>query len=135
MALGFLVLGALVGVLITLPGCSAFRGACADAVPTLSQGQSLVADAALALQDAEDAVQTLPPADRAKALDAIAKARTSLRAAAATLAAASTACSSPSLGEVFAAFAEAWTYVRPFVALLGGTGAASVREPIAAGRL
>lgn len=120
---------AMVGAL-SLSGCAAFESACESALPVVSEAQSLSVDAQVALDSAEQAIAQLPPAARVEAARYLESARAALRASAATLALASTACSKPDLREVFEGFVDAWAMVRAFVGTLGGAGTPAVPDPI-----
>lgn len=130
--IAFLFLVAVIAMVAT-PACSAFNSACADAMPVLNNGQALLSDAQLALAEAETAIQQLPEQERSKAQGYIDAARAGLRASASGLAAASTACSQPTVTEVFDEFIQVWASIRGFLSIFGGAGAASVRDPIVYG--
>lgn len=111
-------------------GCSAFSSACAKALPVLTAAEAYMADAQVSLDQAEQVVEAMPEGKvRDAAFVALADARAALRVAASQAALASTACSQPDLPTLFKAFAIAWDALKPFLALLGGTGASSVADP------
>jgi len=125
----------LVALACVCTSCSMFNSACADALPYLTAGQALEDDAQSARDQAADIVTQIANPDlRAKAIAALAVVDSSLRAAAASMHAASTACSKPDVTAVFADFVAAWRALQPFIALLGGPSAGSqVADPIVVG--
>ena len=99
-------------------GCSWLRGACADVLPLISQGQSFAADAAQALEQAEKFIDMMPLGDinRTKLIEAVEKAHIALRAAASALASTADACVKPDVVSIFQAFIDAWQIIRVIVA-------------------
>jgi len=97
--------------------CSWLRGACADVLPTITQGQAFASEAAQALQQAEKFIESMPVADleRAKLVDAVDRGHNALRAAAAALASTADACRKPELTAVFRTFIDAWEIIRSIV--------------------
>lgn len=94
--------------LVASAGC--VKDACVKAVPVLSQGQGIVGDATLAVDQAQRYLDGLDvPADvKAKIQLALDSSRAGLRAGAILLAGASKACESPDLAGAFGAFVESW---------------------------
>lgn len=113
-------------------GCSAFESACTKALPAITQGQALVADAQLAVDEARAYCTDLGTRadDCAKA---VAGAELALHIAAQSLVLSSQACEARDVSSVFRAFKTAWELVRPFLSLLGGTGGQAVADPIVVG--
>lgn len=127
-----LLAGLVLGASLTMaPGCSVFQSACSKALPTLVAAQSYSYEAQGALDAARKAIESssLSDAAKANAFSAIDKAQAGLQAASKTLAAASTTCSQPDIGQVFEAFVLAWDSVREFLALVGDGGVAPVADP------
>lgn len=107
--------------------------ACAKALPVLSESQSLATDAAIALESASDAIDksSLPTDQKYKAQAQIENARIALQAASSVLTAASNACTAPNVSTIFRDFLTAWAAIRPFLAIIGGTGGgATVQDPM-----
>jgi hypothetical protein len=90
-------------------GC--VKDICVKAVPVLSQGNAIVSDATVAVDQAAAYVAELKdvPADAKAKIDAaLAAAREGLRAGSILLAGASKACESPDVVSAFSAFVESW---------------------------
>jgi hypothetical protein len=125
----------LVVLTLSLSSCRLFKSACDSALPALTQATILSGEALVAIDQVRGYAQSLPANDpiRGKLTEAVAKAETALRAANATLAASSSACSQPDLKVIFAGFVQAWDAIKPLIALFGtpvaGVSAQRVPDP------
>jgi len=72
------------------------------------------------MDQAEAAIETMPPSIQEKAMDALNIARMSLRAAASTLVLATNACDKPDIPTIFASFIDAWKAIRGFIDVFAG---------------
>lgn len=119
MAWGFAtVLLMLLPVVAAESGCSWIRGACAAALPTISEVQAYTRDASLAVDQAQAALDRVPmaPEQKAKVAEVIDKARLTLRAAERALVAASNSCSKLTPLDVLKEFVSAWTLIEGLLA-------------------
>lgn len=98
---------------------------CNDAVPVLNTRQALLSDAQLAVEQAERLVPILPFDVQETGRKLIATARESLRTASSVLALASTACSQPTVTEVFDEFIKVWARIRELIATVTSRTGAS----------
>ena len=106
---------------------------CAKALPVLSQANSLSTDASIALEAASDAIDKsdLPADQKYKAQVQVENARIALQAASAALTLVDKECREPNISTIFRDFMTAWAAIRPFLALIGGTGGgATVQDPM-----
>lgn len=116
-------------VMLVAFGCSGCVGcvdtACLVAMPVITTGQAYAQDAQIALDQAAAAIAAMPltNAQKQQADYAIDKARVSLRVAQQLLAAASSACTSQDLFEVFKGFIRAWNELEPLLQKPGALGA------------
>lgn len=107
----------LIVILSCMCGCSAIRGACATALPTITASQSYASDARSQL-------------DQVKALEikgtesALAECEQALSAVDASLVAASSACSEADPVTVFVDFIIAWDKLEPLITQLAMVGLA-----------
>lgn len=126
-------LAILVTVMLMAAGCvGGMNDACIKIVPVVAQGNGLINEAQDALIQADVAVRLITDtAHRAKAMEAVAEARSSLRVAEAMLNSASEACSQPDLKGIFRVFADAWEVVRTYLSTFGGSGVQNVDDPSA----
>lgn len=120
---------------ISLPSCALFRDACTQTAAARSTATALIADAQLAIDQAEVIVARIIPAGiRHEAFVALDAARAALRSSAEALAGVGDACTSFDVAKIFKAFKEAWLMLEPFLVLFGGESASSVRVPLAVTR-
>lgn len=115
------------------PGCvGGIKNMCVKHAPTISQGTVLVTNAQTALIQAETAIRRIADlTTRERALKALEDARKGLRVAEEMLHVASEACRAADVPAVIQVLADAWKVVRPFLGTQGGTGTASVADPMA----
>lgn len=120
-------------ITVAVPGCvGSVNEACLKIMPVVTQGNIMINEAQDALLQAEVAVSLIKDeATRAKAMKAVAEARSALRVAESMLQSASEACTQPDLKGIFKVFADAWEIIRPFLSTLGGSGAPEVKDPMA----
>jgi len=111
-------------------GCAALSNTCSAALPHITAASALLADAQEALRSAEAVISTMPPSVRTAAHDALVAARAGLRAAADSVYAASTACTTPDIPKIFAAFVHAWQSIRNFIEAFSGVDVATAGDPL-----
>ena len=107
--------------------------ACLKALPVITQGNILINEAQTALSQAEAFVSMIPSENRVAAEQALERAKSALRVSESMLHAASEACRAPDLPAIFKVFSEAWEVLRGFMGTFGGSGVATVQDPIAYG--
>ena len=117
--LKFLTMGMIAAAIV--PGCSWLRGACAEAVPVLSQIQSYGTDAEAAIDEAAALAAILPvdTAMKAKILSAITTCQEAVRTGMALLSTAASACSQPDVTTIFADLITAWNALEPLLVTTG----------------
>lgn len=125
-----LVACSLVAAISCLPGCAGgLSEMCAKALPVMTKSNSLATDASIALENAADVITrstSLSPDQKAEAQVKIETARVALQAASSALALVKDTCQAQDVASIFKDFLAAWATIRPFLALLGNTGAGGV---------
>ncbi len=102
------------------PACT---NPCVITMQVVDQGEALVPEAQNQLTQAAAVINALPDgAAKKTAVDAITKAAKGLHAAKETLKHARAICAAPNLAEVFRAFADGWTALKPYIGNTGGAG-------------
>jgi len=120
-----------IGVLaLSVP--TACNDVCAKTAASRMTANVLVDDAELSLSQAETVIAKISNQEvRDRAVIALGAARAALRAAVEALKGVNTACESPDMPTIFAAFREAWSALAPFLSLLGGPSAGqAVQAPL-----
>jgi len=115
-------------------GCSLFRDPCGAVMPVVVASQSRLADVQRALSEVErSGVREFLQDPTAKRTfdDAMTRAWAAYEVAVQSTALASESCSHPSLAALFEEIVEAWSVIRSFVNLFGGTtSAGAVSDPL-----
>jgi len=98
---------------------------CKVVLPVIVKTQSIVTDAAFALNQVEAIVDTVPMPENIKAQlkVALAKGEAGLKAANAILIACEDLCKTPDVATIFADYNKAWAEIRSILTLFGKSGA------------
>ena len=123
-SMSVLVAFALIACVGALSSCSLLRDPCGAVMPTVVTSQSRLADVQRALSEVErSGVRELLKSPKAvEQFDtAMARAWKAYELAVQALAVASESCSQPSIAGLLTEIVEAWTVIRSFVNLFGGT--------------
>jgi len=113
-------------------GCGLFRDPCAKTAAARASASMIVSDASDRIADARRVIDAFSPGVAQevarKALLAVDQALDDTRK---VLAAVDGACTAIDLHAVFAAFADAWHVLEPFLSMLGGPAGSRVATPMA----
>ena len=126
--------GVVVALIASSTGCSLFRNPCGSVMPAVVATQGKLADVQRALSELErsnirDSIQNY--SDKTRYDQAMRKAWEAYDLAVRTTALASESCSQPSVAGLLKDIADAWTVLRGFVSLFGGTAhSAAIEDPV-----
>jgi hypothetical protein len=116
-----------------IQGCSLLQDPCGAVMPTVVASQSRLADVQRALSEVErSGVRDLLKSPEAKEQfdTAMLRAWKAYELAVQALSVASESCSQPSISGLLTEIVDAWSVVRSFLSLFGGTGTPTVTDPI-----